>query len=50
LVFTTDDYSKGWNGFFNGSMQPGGIFVWMCQYQFSGEPAKMEKGTLLMIR
>jgi len=50
LVFATDDYSRGWNGSFKGNMQPGGTFVWMCQYQFSGEAVKMEKGTLLMVR
>jgi gliding motility-associated-like protein len=49
LVFATDDYAKGWDGRLNGSLQTAGTFVWVCEYQFSGESMKMEKGTLLLI-
>jgi gliding motility-associated-like protein len=50
LVFATADYSSGWDGTINGTMQPTGTCVWICHYQFDGEAAKMEKGTLLLIR
>jgi gliding motility-associated-like protein len=50
LVFATEDYSKGWDGSMNGALQPAGTYVWVCQYQFAGETAKLEKGTLLLIR
>jgi gliding motility-associated-like protein len=50
LVFATDDYSRGWDGTINNSMQPAGTYVWICHYQFDGDPPQMEKGTLLLIR
>ena len=50
LVFATEDYTNGWDGSFNGSMQTAGTFVWVCQYQFSGEAMKMQKGVLLLLR
>jgi gliding motility-associated-like protein len=50
LVFASDDYSKGWDGRLNGNLQAAGTFVWICEYQFSGESMKTEKGTLLLIQ
>jgi gliding motility-associated-like protein len=49
-VFTTEDYSRGWDGRVNGVMEPMGTYVWVCQYQFGPETGKIEKGTMLLIR
>ena len=50
VVFSTTDYRKGWDGYLGGLLQNTGAFVWLCQYQFSGEEKKMEKGSLMLIR
>jgi len=50
LIFETTDLTRGWNGMYKGQPQNGGVFVWMCQYQFEGETFKQEKGTAVLIR
>lgn len=50
VVFKSSDYRKGWNGMLGYMLQNTGAFVWLCQYQFSGEEKKMEKGTVMLIR
>lgn len=50
LIFETTDPAKGWDGLYKGQPQATGIFVWMCVYQFDGEPVKTEKGTVVLIR
>ncbi len=49
VVFQTVDLQKGWDG--KGAVPlPTGVFVWMCTYQLDGEAAKMQKGTVTLIR
>ena len=50
LIFEATDLNKGWSGLFKGQEQPGGIYVWVCSYQFKDEAEKMEKGTFVLIR
>lgn len=50
LIFETTDPTKGWDGRLKGQLQDGNVFVWMCQYQFEGEPVNVEKGTAVLIR
>jgi len=50
VVFTTIDGKKGWDGKVNGLEQATGAFVWTCQYQLPGEPVKITKGTVVLIR
>jgi len=50
LVFHTTNRSMGWDGRVNGGLQPAGMFVWNCVYRFSGQPAKAQKGTVLLVR
>ncbi|HEV2481549.1 MAG TPA: gliding motility-associated C-terminal domain-containing protein [Puia sp.] len=50
LVFSTEDYTRGWDGTIGGTPEPPATYVWMCRYQFAGETQKLEKGTLLLIR
>jgi gliding motility-associated-like protein len=49
-VFRTKDPNKGWDGTFKGTESMTAVFVWICSYQLEGEPAKMEKGTVTLIR
>ncbi|HZE83741.1 MAG TPA: gliding motility-associated C-terminal domain-containing protein, partial [Puia sp.] len=44
MVFTTEDYSRGWDGRVNNIAQPAGTYVWISHYQFADEPEKIEKG------
>lgn len=50
IVFQTSDPQKGWDGKIAGTIQPAGVFVWTCFYQFNGAEMKTEKGTVLLIR
>lgn len=50
LIFEATDQIKGWNGVYKGQEQPGGVYVWVCSYQFKDEPEKIEKGTFVLIR
>jgi gliding motility-associated-like protein len=49
-VFQSSDPSKGWDGNVTGVPQDTNTFAWICQYQLAGEPAKTEKGTVVLIR
>jgi gliding motility-associated-like protein len=49
-VFETSDPLQGWDGRFRGTAQPGGGFVWVCSYRFSGEAAQTERGSFLLLR
>lgn len=48
-VFETKDYAAGWNGIYNGTLQPTGVYVWYSQFKIGGENKQM-KGTLTLIR
>ena len=50
LIFEATDQIKGWNGEYKGQEQPGGVYVWVCSYQFKDEGEKIEKGTFVLIR
>jgi gliding motility-associated-like protein len=50
IVFQTADPSRGWDGKVGGIETPGAAFIWTCQYQLAGEPAKLEKGSFVLIR
>jgi gliding motility-associated-like protein len=50
LIFETTDLSNGWNGVYKQIDQDGGVFVWVCTYQFEGEPLQNKKGTFVLIR
>ena len=50
LIFEAPDQMQGWNGVYKGQAQPGGVYVWVCSYQFKDEQEKIEKGTFVLIR
>jgi gliding motility-associated-like protein len=48
-VFETNDFSKGWDGKFNGRAQDQGVYVWFCDYHKNGVH-KESKGTVTLLR
>ncbi len=50
LVHSSTDPNSGWDGTINNVPQTAGTYVYFCRYQFQGEPAAHQKGTLLLIR
>lgn len=50
LFFTTNDYRKGWNGKVNGRNANPGVLIWTCWYELDSSGAKMDKGSVVVIR
>jgi gliding motility-associated-like protein len=50
IVFHSTDITKGWDGTYNGKLQPASGYVWRCEYQFEGKMLNIETGTVLLIR
>jgi gliding motility-associated-like protein len=49
-VYETQTMYEGWNGMLNGKPLDTGTYVWYCRYVLEGQPEKMEKGTVELIR
>ena len=50
-VFETFDYSKGWNGSFNGQLQPMQTFVWYCEFRKQGHTGRVTMtGPVTLVR
>jgi gliding motility-associated-like protein len=50
VVFTTNNNLSGWPGIFKGKEQKTDTYVRLCRYKFINEPAKVDKGTVTLIR
>lgn len=51
LIFHSNDWKKGWDGRFNGQLQPPGTYVWTLQYIHRDTKQKVQKkGTSLLVR
>ncbi|WP_240348376.1 gliding motility-associated C-terminal domain-containing protein [Longitalea arenae] len=51
LVFSTNNWTKKWDGRINGAMQSTGVFVWMLQYTLMDTGEKITKrGTTVLLR
>lgn len=50
LVYHTTDITHGWDGKYNGKLQPASGYVWRCVYQFKDKILNNETGTVLLIR
>ena len=49
-IFRTTQQHKGWNGYYKGSLQPSGSYVWMVSgTDFTGKPM-FRKGSVLLLR
>lgn len=50
IIFKSTDPEKGWDGKWNGQLQDSNMFIWVCNYKSTGQPEKVEKGTVMLIR
>jgi gliding motility-associated-like protein len=51
LVYRSKDVSKGWNGHYNGQLQPNGVYIFQVSYSFANRPGHfVQKGTVMLIR
>lgn len=50
IIFHNNSSSQGWDGNASSHSQGTGIYIWRCQYQFEGEPPKMQHGTIMLLR
>ena len=50
VMFETTTPYAGWDGTTGGREQPAGVYVWVCVYRLYGQPEKMQRGTVMLIR
>ncbi|MGZ5134712.1 MAG: T9SS type B sorting domain-containing protein [Flavitalea sp.] len=51
LIFQTNDWKKGWDGRYNGQLQPSGSYVWVLQYTHRDTKERVQKrGTSFLLR
>lgn len=54
LLYESSDAYNGWDGTFNGSLCPGGLYVYVAEYSIGIEPyslkQKVKRGTVTLIR
>ncbi len=50
IVFYSTDINKGWDGTFNGKLQPASSYVWRCIYRFDAKFLNNETGSVILVR
>lgn len=50
IVFETTDQQQGWDGFFKGTRQPAGGYMYYCHYRFNGKMEENKKGYFILIK
>ena len=50
LIFNSDNPFAGWDGTIKNKAQNGGVYVYLCRYQFHGRQEVIAKGTITLIR
>lgn len=50
LVFSSDDYTRGWDGSYKGLEQPTGNYIWKCSYSMNGGKLQIQKGSFILVR
>jgi len=50
LLFITHDVNRDWDGTWNGKPLENGTYVWKCSYILTGQPRKIDKGVVVLIR
>ncbi len=48
-LFTSTDYSYGWNGYYNNMPVPQGVYVWECRGKFSNGKTFRKKGSITVL-
>jgi gliding motility-associated-like protein len=50
-IFDTRNYTKGWNGKFEGLEMAAGVYAWYCEYKTPGQSgSKSAKGVVMLVR
>lgn len=49
IVFESNDVNNGWDGFYQGHRQPGGVYVWSVKYSSPLVTDKIIHGTLTLV-
>lgn len=50
LIYYTEKYGDGWDGKYQGTDQPTGVYVWVLEYFDNSNNSVMQKGTVTLIR
>jgi gliding motility-associated-like protein len=50
IIFSTSSPTRGWDGRYQGELQPAGAYVWVCNYQLVGEAKNVKTGSVLLVR
>jgi gliding motility-associated-like protein len=50
LVFVSDDFNFGWDGYYKGMAQPVGVYVYTMEVTFMNKTVKHYKGSVTLIR
>lgn len=50
LIYFTKTYGEGWDGKFQGTDQNTGVYVWILEFYDGNNKARLEKGTVTLIR
>jgi gliding motility-associated-like protein len=49
-IYSTKDLHRGWDGTIAGIRQDSNTFAWTCRYKLEGQPERMERGTVTLVR
>jgi gliding motility-associated-like protein len=50
IVFKSTTMNRRWNGYFNGKLQPSGVFIYLVDYKDLQQKPQRQKGTFVLIR
>ncbi|PST85070.1 hypothetical protein C7T94_02855 [Pedobacter yulinensis] len=50
LIFRSQNIQQGWDGTFNGKMQPTGVYVYSVDLKFKDGTSTLKKGTVTLLR
>ena len=50
LIFQTRTHGQGWDGYYANKLQDNQVYAWICTYQLAGQPQRVEKGTVLLVK
>jgi gliding motility-associated-like protein len=50
VIFRSSKVGEGWNGYYKGTPQPIGGYLWTCSYQLSNQSPQFAKGTVLLVQ
>jgi gliding motility-associated-like protein len=50
VVFKSTTMNRRWNGYYNGKLQPSGVFIYLVDYKDLQQKPQQQKGTFVLIR